>query len=98
LGINVISHTSAMQFKGSKTPLPEIARALNVDAVLEGSVLVVPGRDSSAAAKRVRLNARLIYAGSDVQVWNRTFERVLDDVLALQHELASAVAEGIHVR
>lgn len=98
-GVNVISRTSAMQFKGSKVPLPEIARALHADAVLEGSVQMTPqpGRDNGGG-KHVRINARLIYAGTDTQVWDRTFERVMADVLALQADVAKAVTEGIGLR
>ena len=97
--VKVISRTSAMQFKGSPKPLPDIARALNVDAVLEGSAMVVPGdaRDP-AGSQRVRINARLIYAGTDTQLWDRTFETVVGDVLALQRQVANAVADGIHLR
>src|SRR6185295_978619 len=69
--LDVISRTSSMQFKGSGKPLPEIARALHVDGVLEGSVLVLPG-SSPSDPKRVRINARLIEAGVDRQLWNRT--------------------------
>jgi TolB-like protein/Flp pilus assembly protein TadD len=99
-GLNVISRTSVMQFKGSKKPLPEIARALNVEAVLEGAVLVLPGPrvDDASDTKRVRITARLIYAGTDSQLWDRTFERVSADVLALQGEIARAVAEGINLQ
>ncbi len=99
-GINVISRTSAMRFKGSKQPLPEIARLLHVDAVLEGSILVAPSRgsDQSPGSKRVRINARLIYSGTDTQLWDRTFEAVLADVLTLQSEVAKAVTDGIGVR
>lgn len=98
--VNVISRTSAMQFKGSKKPLPDIARALHVDAVVEGSALVVPGSGGSepSGMKRVRINARLIYAGSDTQLWDRTFEKVAEDVFALRSEVVKAVADGIHVR
>jgi TolB-like protein/Tfp pilus assembly protein PilF len=98
-GLNVISRTSAMQFKGTKKPLPEIARALNVDAVLEGAVLVLPGAGAGnpGDAKRVRITARLIYAGTDTQLWDRTFERIGADVLALQGEVARAVADGINL-
>ncbi len=99
-GVNVISRTSAMQFKDSRKPLPEIARALHVDAVLEGSVLVTPGAgpQEQNGAQRVRINARLIDAGADTQLWDRTFERVVADVLALQREVARAVTDGIQVR
>jgi TolB-like protein/Flp pilus assembly protein TadD len=98
-GINVISRTSAMQFKGSKTPLPAIARALHVDAVLEGSVQMTgSGGRANPGGKQVRVNARLIYAGTDTQVWDRTFERVISDVFSLQADVAKAVAEGIGLR
>jgi len=97
-GINVISRTSTMQFKGTKKPLPEIARALNADAVLEGSILVVPGNGSGPEGQRVRINARLIKAGTDTQLWDRTFERVVADVLTLQREVARAVTDGIDLR
>jgi len=99
-GVNVISRTSAMQFKGTGKPVREIARALNVDAVLEGTVLVTtdtPGGDEKPQ-KRVRINERLILAGTDTQLWNRTFEHVLTDVLSLQSEVANAVAMDLHVR
>lgn len=94
--VKVISRTSAMRFKGSKQPLPEIARALHVDAVLEGSVAVSPG--AASAARRVRINARLIYAGTDTQMWDRTFETVVSDVVALQSQVAHAVAAGMSAR
>jgi eukaryotic-like serine/threonine-protein kinase len=97
--LNVISRTSAMHFKGVHEPLPEIAKRLHVDAVLEGSVLLLPGdRSDPDGSKRVRINARLILAGTDTQLWNRTFERVVDDVLALQSEVATAVVEGLNQR
>jgi len=98
-GINVISRTSAVQFKHTNKSAGEIAAALHADAVLEGSVFVLPAvaADQGRGAKRARINARLIYAGSDLQIWNRTFEKVFDDVLALQSEVAAAVADGIHL-
>jgi TolB-like protein/Flp pilus assembly protein TadD len=98
-GLNVISRTSAMQFKGSKKPLSEIARTLHVDAVLEGSVVVTPGSVAAGSdTKRVRINARLIHAGTDTQLWDRVFERIGPDVLALQSAIARAVADGIDLR
>jgi TolB-like protein/thioredoxin-like negative regulator of GroEL len=99
-GVNVISRTSTIQFKGSKLPLPEIARALHVDAILEGSVVVVERSHAEQAGdgKRVRINARLIFAGTDTPLWDKTFETVVDDVLALQNQVANAVAEGIDLR
>src|SRR5207247_203988 len=97
--VNVISRTSAMRFKGSKEALPDIARALHADAVVEGSILVMPGGDQrDDARRRVRVNARLIYAGTDTVVWDRTFETLVADVFALRGDIVKAVTEGIHVR
>ena len=99
-GINVISRTSSMLFKGSAKTVPEIARALNVDAVVEGSVLMSAGsqRESGGSPERLRINARLIRAGTDTQVWDRTFEAVAGDVIKLQRDVAAAIAEGINAR
>ena len=94
--VNVISRTSSMQFKRSGKTAPEIARALNVDAVLEGSVRMVPG--DGAGTRRVRVNARLIYAGTDTQLWDRAFEAVASDVLALNDQVVKAIGESIHAR
>ena len=90
-GVNVISRTSVMQFKGSTKPLPAIARALNVDAILEGSVRVIPLEATTQGdrPKRVRINARLIYAGSDTQLWDRTFEHVLRRARASERSRSS---------
>lgn len=80
-----------MQFKGSnRPPAPEIARALNVDALVEGSVTRV--------GDQVRINAQLIDARADKHLWAETFERKSSDVLALQAELASAIANAINVQ
>ena len=99
-GVNVISRTSSMQFKGSGKTVPEIARALNVDAVVEGSVLMSPGagRQAGGEPERLRINARLIRAGTDTQVWDRTFEAVAGDVFRLQRDVAAAIADGINAK
>ena len=70
-GIKVISRTSVMQFKGTSTPIPEIAKQLRVDAILEGSVSIPrpAATQGEARGRRVRVNARLIHAGSDSQLW-----------------------------
>jgi TolB-like protein/Tfp pilus assembly protein PilF len=92
--VRVISRTSVMQFKGSKNTVSEIARALNVDAVLEGSVRIVDGGSPSGAApRRIRLNARLMYAGSDSPAWSRTFESIGDEATALHRQVVAAIAE-----
>jgi len=74
--LRVISRTSAMQFKGSKEPLPQIGRDLKVDAVVEGAV--------TRGENRVRVTAQLVEASSDHHLWARTYERDFKDVLALQ--------------
>ena len=87
--LRVISRGSAMQFKGADRPsTPEIARKLDVDAIVEGSVL--------RSGERVRITAQLIDARADRHLWARSFERSARDVLALQGELASAIAREIH--
>ncbi len=89
--LRVTSRGSAMQFKGrNRPPTPEIARTLGVDAIVEGSV--------TRSGNRVRINAQLIDARSDKHLWAETFERTSSDVLALQAELASAIASAINVR
>ena len=98
-GVNVISRTSAMRFKGAATTAPEIARKLRVDAILESSMRLVPGESGGGAVGgRVRINARLIYAGTDTQLWDRTFEAVASDLIGLQVRMAKAVAEALPLR
>jgi tetratricopeptide (TPR) repeat protein len=86
----VISRTSAMQYKGARKPLPQIAKELNVDAVIEGSVL--------RAGDRVRITAQLIQASNDKHLWAETYDRDLRDVLALQSEVAQAIAGEIRAQ
>ena len=86
--LKVISHTSMMQYKGTKKPLPQIAKELNVDAVIEGSVL--------REGDRVRVTAQLIQASTDQHLWAESYERDLRSVLAMQSEIASAIAEKVH--
>ena len=88
--LKVISRTSAMRYKGTSKSLPEIARELNVDAVLVGSV--------QRATGRVRVTAQLIHAGSDTHLWAREYERDDTDVLNLQSEVARAVADEIRIQ
>ena len=87
--LRVISRTSAMQYKGVSRPIPEIARALGVDAVVEGSVMRSGGR--------VRITAQLIEGASDRTLWARSYERDVVDTLALQGEVGQAIAREIHV-
>lgn len=95
--LKVTSRTSVMQFRRQHRSLPQVARALNVDVVLEGSVLLLPAAERHKGV-RVRINAQLIDAGNDAQIWAGRFERHLSDVLALQGEVAQAVAEEVRVR
>jgi serine/threonine-protein kinase len=93
--LRVTSRTSILQFKSATIPLPAIAKRLDVGSVLEGSLYV---GDASASGERlVSINARLIAAGTDTQLWARTFQRQLGDLLALQAEIAQAVAQAINV-
>jgi eukaryotic-like serine/threonine-protein kinase len=88
-GLHVISRTSAMQYKGSKKPLPQIARELNVDGVIEGTV--------ERVGDRVRIRAQLIDAATDRHVWAKSYERALSDILAMQDEVARGIASEIQV-
>jgi TolB-like protein/DNA-binding winged helix-turn-helix (wHTH) protein/Tfp pilus assembly protein PilF len=88
--IRVSSRTSAMHYKGSKTALPEIARELKVDAVVEGSIVRV--------GNRIRLTAQLIDASSDQHLWADSYEREMQDILSLQVEIARDVAEQIRAK
>ena len=96
-GLRVISRTSVTPLANSGQLLPEIARQLNVDAILEGSVRLVPAGPAPGPddRTRVRVTARLIHAGTDTQLWSRTFERLWTEALALQIEVADAVARAI---
>ncbi|MGD0791824.1 MAG: protein kinase [Terriglobales bacterium] len=87
--LKVISRTSVMQFKGVKKPLPEIAQALGVDGILEGSV--------QRSGGRVRITAQLIRAVTDTHLWAESYERDTRDVLTLQSEVAQAIAREIKV-
>ena len=88
--LQVISRTSAMHYKGSHQPLPEIARELKVDAVIEGGVMRSGGR--------VRISAQLIQAASDRNLWARAYERDARDVLPLQHEVAQSIVNEIRAK
>lgn len=85
--LKVISRTSAMAFKGARKPLPDIARNLGVDAIVEGTV--------QHAGDRVRITAQLIHAASDTHLWSEAYERDLREVLVLQAEVARAIAQEI---
>jgi serine/threonine protein kinase/TolB-like protein/tetratricopeptide (TPR) repeat protein len=87
--LKVISRTSVMEYKGTHKPVSEVARALKVDAVVEGTVL--------RSGDRVRITARLIDAHSDGRIWGESYDRDLRDVLALQSEVATSIADQIRI-
>jgi len=88
--LKVISRTSVMRYKGLRKSLPEIARELNVDAVVEGAV--------QRSAGRVRVSAQLIRASTDTHLWAHEYERDQTDVLKLQSEVAEAIANEIRIQ
>ena len=88
--LRVISRTSIMQYKKMRKPLPEIARELNVEAIVEGSVARSDGR--------VRITAQLIDAPKDQHLWADSFDRDTRDILTLQSELAAAIVRQIQVK
>jgi TolB-like protein/Tfp pilus assembly protein PilF len=88
--LRVVSRTSAMALKGSNKSVPAIARELNVDAVLEGSV--------QRSGTRVKIWIQLLHAPTDTHLWARAYERDLTDVLMLQNEVANAVAAEIRIQ
>src|SRR5271163_453465 len=87
--LRVISRTSVMGYKHAHKPLPQIARELNVDAVVEGTVL--------HSGDRVRITAQLIDAASDKHLWSQSYEGELKDTMALQNKVASSIAEQIRI-
>jgi TolB-like protein/class 3 adenylate cyclase/cytochrome c-type biogenesis protein CcmH/NrfG len=87
--LRVISRTSVMHYKDARKPLPEIARELGVDAVIEGAVV--------RAGDRVRITAQLIDARDDSHLWSESYERNLADVLALQADVAQAIARAVQL-
>ena len=87
--LKVISRTSVMAYEGARKPLPQIARELHVDAVVEGTVL--------RAGDQVRITAQLIDASTDKHLWSQSYEGELKDTLALQDRVARAIAEQIQI-
>ncbi len=88
--LRVISRTSVMRYKGTKKGLPEIAKELNVEAVVEGSVM--------RSGNRVRITAQLLHAPTDKHLWAESYERDLGDVLRLQSEVAQAIAKQVRAQ
>lgn len=88
--LRVISRTSVMRYKGAKKSLPEIARELRVDAIVEGSVI--------RSGRRVRVTAQLVQADNDQHLWAETYDRDLGDILSLEGEVAYAIAQQIRAQ
>jgi TolB-like protein/Flp pilus assembly protein TadD len=88
--LRVASRTSAMQYKGVRKSLREIARELQVDVIVEGTV--------QRSGDRVRISAQLLHAPTDTHLWAEIYDRDLRDVLALQSEVAQAIAREIRIK
>jgi TolB-like protein len=88
--LRVVSRTSVIRYRGTKKGLPEIARELNVDAIVEGSVI--------RSGQRVRVTAQLLQASTDRHLWAETYDRDLGDVLKLQGEVADAIAQQVRAQ
>ena len=88
--LRVITRTSVMQYKGTHKPLPDIARELNVDAIVEGSVQHI--------GDRVKITVQLIHAATERHLWTENYDRDLRDVLTLQNEVVRDVTKQIQVK
>ncbi len=88
--LRVISRTSSMRYKGTRRLLPEIARELNVEAVIEGTV--------QRLGNRVLVRAKLVHGASEQALWSRNWDHDLRDVLKLQSEIAQAVVREIQIK
>src|SRR6202158_950671 len=86
-GLRVASRTSAFSFKGKGVDIPTVAQKLNVATVLEGSV--------RKSGKRVRITAQLIEVASDSHLWSETYDRELDDIFAVQDDIAQSVVKEL---
>src|SRR5215475_15029116 len=87
--LRVISRTSVMRFKESQVSVPEIAKQLNVDAIVEGSVI----REQS----HIRVHAQLIRAATDEHFWSESYDREVGDLLSLESDVAQAIAGKVAV-
>lgn len=88
--LRVISRTSVMRYKRTQKTIPEIAKELNVDAIVEGSI--------ERSENRVRITAQLIRATTEQHLWAEAYDRDLHDVLRVQEEIAKSIAQGIQVK
>ena len=88
--LKVISRTSTMQYKDAKKPLPEIARELNVDGIVEGTV--------QRSGDRLHVTAQLIHGPSDKHLWANSYEQNMNDIFALEHEVTADIANQVKAR
>jgi TolB-like protein/DNA-binding winged helix-turn-helix (wHTH) protein len=88
--VKVISRTSSMQYKQTKKSLPEIARELNVDGIVEGTI--------QRSGDRVRITAQLIRASTDKHLWAKSYERDTRDIFALERDLTEEIAHQVQAR
>src|SRR5207302_7910595 len=84
------ARTSAFSFKGKQTTIAEIGQALNVATVLEGSIRM--------AGNRIRISVQLVKVADGYQLWSETYDRTMDDIFAVQDEIAQSVVEELRVR
>jgi TolB-like protein/Flp pilus assembly protein TadD len=89
-GLRVAGRTSAFSFKGKQTTFAEIGRQLNVSSVLEGSV--------RTAGDRVRISVQLVNVSDGYHLWSQTYDRTLDDIFAIQDDIASSVVKEVRTR
>ncbi len=89
-GLRVTSRSSAFSFKGKGVDIPTVAKQLGVTKVLEGSV--------RKSGKHIRITAQLIDARTDTHLWSETYDRELDDIFAVQDEIAQAVVDALEVK
>lgn len=89
-GLHVAARTSAFSFKGKQVTIAEIGRALNVSSVLEGSVRL--------AGDRIRISVQLINVGDGYQLWSEKYDRTMDDIFAVQDDIAESVVEELRTR
>ncbi len=89
-GLRVAARTSAFSFKGKQTTISEIGQALNVASVLEGSIRM--------AGNRVRISVQLVKVQDGYQLWSETYDRTMDDIFAVQDDIARSVVEELRMR
>jgi TolB-like protein/predicted Zn-dependent protease len=89
-GVQVAARTSAFSFKGKSTTIPEIGQTLNVASIVEGSIRMV--------GERIRIAVQLVNVADGFQLWSETYDRTMDDIFAVQDDIAQSVLEEIRTR